>query len=490
MKELAQAPEDFSPDTIHQALVIVKKSSWTTPIVLGTILFITILFMTFGRIPVTGEGNALLMTRGTVIPFQATAGGQISRWHVKVGDVVNKGQLLAELEQPEIEKRLEQSQEKLQDLNERNESVASLQQTYQQLSLEGIDKRELMLASRIKVLDVQIRENKGLVERNRAQNLEVLKQKKSDLQGTVDLELKRAGELAGKLKQTAELEKQKLRSKDQLLSAKQTASQAQIQVADARLQLLRHGLNEIKATETYLNATNQISSSQDQADALKLEIGELRNLRIDLEKQTSESDFTRRLDVSEVERQISRDARTLNENRQLKSEYDGRVLELTAAQGERINKGVRLGTIDTRNQASELEVVAYFEVKHGKQIKPGMTLRLTPATVQRERFGSLIAIVSSVSSLPVSAEGVAAVVGNTSVANNLIKDGKVIEVVAELQRDESTTSGYRWDTSGGPEIDVTSGTLAQAIADIEVRPPLTFVVPILRDWAGFSWPLF
>jgi HlyD family secretion protein len=486
MDALGKAGENFTPETIHNALQIVNKRSWSMPIALGVCVAIALGFMLFGSIPVTGKGNALLMTRGTVIPFQATANGQIAKWHVQVGDVVKAGQLLAELKQPETSKKLEQAQQKLVELKGRNRVVSALENTYTELALKALDHRHEMLTSRVVVLEGEISENRTLIESNRGQSLKVLEQRRGDLKKSVDLAIKRASEFTSKLAEVAKLAKKKRRSLDDLLDAKKAASQADLRIADERLQLLRHYLNELKSGETYLNSQNQLTTRAEQLTDLRLDVAELQNQRTDLEKQRLESDLRRRMEVSDLERQITQNDRTLVESRQLISEHTGRVMELTAATGERVTKGARLGTVDTRDESrDEMEAVAYFKVKDGKRMKPGMTLRLTPATVQRERYGSLIAVVTGVSDLPVSVDGAAAVVGNAAVARELTKDGHVIQVFAKLQKDTANASGYEWDISHGPQYQVSTGTIADALANIEERPPLTFIVPILRNWQGF-----
>jgi HlyD family secretion protein len=143
-------------------------------------------------------------------------------------------------------------------------------------------------------------------------------------------------------------------------------------------------------------------------------------------------------------------------------------------------RGQRLGSIDTGETSRTLQAVAYFKVADGKRIKPGTRLLLTPATVTRERYGSVIAHVTSVSRFPVSTEGAAKVVGNTAVARTLTEGGYQIEVIAELDVDPKSPSGYKWDMSSGPAIELTSGTIASALGNIETRAPITFILPILQ----------
>jgi len=44
----------------------------------------------FGEFPATGRGQGILITPNTVVRIQCPADGQISRWYVNVGSVVEK----------------------------------------------------------------------------------------------------------------------------------------------------------------------------------------------------------------------------------------------------------------------------------------------------------------------------------------------------------------------------------------------------------------
>ena len=120
----------------------------------------------------------------------------------------------------------------------------------------------------------------------------------------------------------------------------------------------------------------------------------------------------------------------------------------------------------------------------GKKIQPGMKVEITPATVQRERFGSIVAVVNDVSPFPVTQEGVARIVGHAAIAQNLTEKGAQIQVSTQLQQDPSTFSGLRWSSSRGPQLKVSSGTTATVQVTIEERAPISFVLPIFSSWTG------
>jgi HlyD family secretion protein len=110
-----------------------------------------------------------------------------------------------------------------------------------------------------------------------------------------------------------------------------------------------------------------------------------------------------------------------------------------------------------------------------------MTVRVTPSTVQRARFGSIIGRVSKCSEFPITHESVANIVGNKAVARQLAQEGGMIEIEAELERDVNSPSGFKW-TSRGPNVQFSAGTTTQIYVTAEERAPITWLIPILRSW--------
>jgi HlyD family secretion protein len=131
--------------------------------------------------------------------------------------------------------------------------------------------------------------------------------------------------------------------------------------------------------------------------------------------------------------------------------------------------------------------IAFFPIKDGKQIRSGMSISITPDTVQRERFGGIVGKISDVSALPVTKEGAVSLIGNQEVVASLIgQNGAAIQVNADLINDASTFSGYKWSSSKGPESKITPGTTTSVRVTIEERAPITFVLPILQEFVGIK----
>ncbi|MBW4573789.1 MAG: NHLP bacteriocin system secretion protein [Aphanothece sp. CMT-3BRIN-NPC111] len=143
--------------------------------------------------------------------------------------------------------------------------------------------------------------------------------------------------------------------------------------------------------------------------------------------------------------------------------------------------------IEAKEQASQIVGITYFALKDGKQIQPGMQIQITPDTVQRERFGAMVGKITSVSTLPVTKERATSMLGNQELVENLISQGgPKIEAIAQLELNPSTFSGYKWSSSKGPKLKISPGTTTTARVTIEELAPITFVLPILREWSGLN----
>lgn len=130
--------------------------------------------------------------------------------------------------------------------------------------------------------------------------------------------------------------------------------------------------------------------------------------------------------------------------------------------------------------------MTYFTVGDGKKIQPGMTIQITPQTIKRERFGGIVGKITTVSAFPISKEAAANVVGNPDVVAGLASDKKegLMQVFADLKLDSTTFTGYKWSSSQGPQLKVSSGTTTTVRVKVEERAPITFILPILRSSSG------
>ena len=89
-----------------------------------------------------------------------------------------------------------------------------------------------------------------------------------------------------------------------------------------------------------------------------------------------------------------------------------------------------------------------------------------------------------VSSYPSSEQGIMQLLQNEKLVGALSGSGPPIKIIADLVKDPSTPSGYKWSSRSGPDFQVKSGTLATATITTDKRPPIALVIPALKKYLG------
>jgi HlyD family secretion protein len=208
--------------------------------------------------------------------------------------------------------------------------------------------------------------------------------------------------------------------------------------------------------------------------------GEMRETEMQRELDRLASQFK----VNEARRQMEQLAGTLERDSRVMSPIDGEVFEIKVSAGGVLAAGTPVVAIES--EGTSLQAVAYIPAERGKNVEPGMEVRVEPSTIKREEFGTMIGKVASISEFPVTPEGMAAVLHNDTLVRQFSKEGAPYSVVVQLQRDPATFSGYHWSSGIGPPIRLSAGTLARAEVTTRERPPIDLVVPIMKRLSGIG----
>jgi HlyD family secretion protein len=192
--------------------------------------------------------------------------------------------------------------------------------------------------------------------------------------------------------------------------------------------------------------------------------------------------------VSELESQISEEERRLelrlmelDQMSRVVSPHAGRVAEIKAAPGSPILAGQAILSIEP--DFGRLQAMV-FPVTEAKKIRPGMTARIALSTVKKENHGYILGRVESVSSLPSTREGMMRILRNDLLVDDLSARGAPFMLVISLELDPNTASGLKWTTVDGAPGKVESGTLCQADVVVEIRRPITLLLPALKSFFG------
>lgn len=461
-----------SPERLDRLMQVVNPKSWIPLITLGSVVLATAVWSVVGRIPVTIDGQGVLTYPSKVVPLQTQGSGQLTSLEIEEGDLVKKGDILATVDQVDLRKKLELAQDKLKQLRSQNDNAESIQNQRQNQDLEAIEQQRQTLQERLDLIE-------SLAPVLKAKGLDSIQSDRA----SQEARLKNLQQLLPTFKKRLEV-REKLFAKgaisdDVLLEARQQYLDNIATENEIKSQLKQLEVQEADAYKEYLSSLN------DKKD-IEAQLQELDSQKAQSAQQDSENSTNRTKEIQEVAREIAQLQEQLQNQGQIISQYTGRVLETTVSPGQVIEAGTRIANIDIRNSSGKLVGITYFSVEDGKKIQPDMTIQITPQTVKRERFGGIVGDITKVSAFPISKEAAAKVIGNAEVVEGLVSDKQqgVMQVVATPYEDSDTFSGYKWSSSSGPNLKVSSGTTTTVRVKVEERAPVTFILPILRSISG------
>jgi HlyD family secretion protein len=421
-----------SPESLDQLMRIAPARDWLWLGALGFLIVIAVAWSIVGRLPTAVTARGILIHPRTMMTGQSVASGRLETLNIKPGDVIRAGDIIGTLgntDEAEIRRRLQDDRALLLELQTQDRAKTSLQEEHTGLQTNKAEVDQKFLTTQQQSL------TKSLAD---AEAFGPTVQKRLDSLRR----LQREGILPASSSEVVQLEQTYLDNETKIADLK------------TRLQQLEGQSKQLAADLAALNQGN------------------------------FESTTARQNQIREVATRITLGEIQLEKNSKIVSDYSGRVVEVLATAGKVVSAGERIATIEVSAADSDVVAIAYFPIGDGKKIKPGMAVQVTPDTVERQRYGGIVGIVSTVSALPVTRESSTVVLGNPDVVEGLMPNGPYIEVACLLQRDSTTTSGYKWSSSSGPPSQISAGLTGTVRATVEERAPITYVFPFLRSLSG------
>jgi HlyD family secretion protein len=400
-----------SPEQLDQMVQVTDPKGWLALTGIGALLLAAIGWGVFGSIPTVSQGDGILLRQGGISDLVSNAAGQVQEVLVSIGDVIEKGQPVARIQQDALLRQIADDRSK----------QAVLRSQY---------------AEAVRIADQQ----KQLRARDLAQQRANLQRSSESLEKDISL-------LRERLEAQQALLNDGLITKETFLTTQQSLNAKRDQLAQARLDL--NGL-DLKRLEADQQLDQQLQARQTAIHDLELEIGEL-NAK-------------------------------LGENVNILSPYSGRVLEVLANRGDVVNPGTAILSVEVLSE--NLQAVLFVPASTGKKVQPGMTVRLSPSTVKREEYGSLLGKVTWVAEFPSTSRGMIRLLGNEALVTRLMEQGPPIQVNVALTRDPATPTGYRWSSSRGPNLKISSGTLASGDIVVQEDRPIRLIIPKVREATG------
>jgi len=204
---------------------------------------------------------------------------------------------------------------------------------------------------------------------------------------------------------------------------------------------------------------------------------ELEKLKKELESlqaiEKKDEDLLRDIDYLEIEIQEARELTDLYSI--VKSPRDGQIVSLVIDEGDFVKKESVIAVIE--NSTKDIGGIFYIPLETGKQIKPGMKVRIAPSIAKSQEFGFIPGEVSFVSEFPSSIERMMAILENNQLVDKFSTgSGTSLEVHVRLEKDTSTKSGFKWSSSKGPDIKISSGTLCDGTVILDTFHPISLVL--------------
>ena len=239
----------------------------------------------------------------------------------------------------------------------------------------------------------------------------------------------------------------------------------------------------------------EVVATEDRATQLDAEVAELR-IR---EQRAREAWEAVRLQVeTEAQKRLYRIGESRREIRVtqarlayegiLTAQRDGRLLDLQVVKGQTVKRGERIGTLGGP-EGQALQAVAYFAPADARRLRPGLAVEVVPDWNERGRFGGIQGRVERVNLLPANREDINTTLGNPQLAEALVRRGPAMraEIALEPAAAGKGDSGqaYRWTLSRGSSVfPIHQGLTLRAHAYVEWRPPISYLLPVLRDLTG------
>jgi HlyD family secretion protein len=292
-----------------------------------------------------------------------------------------------------------------------------------------------------------------------------------------DLTAKIASELASKSQNFAKLET----AFNQVIKAtEQRIDYLTVDVKNLE-DLMAKGLTTRRTLE---DRRRDLTDAQQRKEDTQNEILKVRSQKTDLETQREHDIQQSEFKLNDARRQMDAAAGMLNQNTQVISPVEGRVLEVKVSAGSVLTVGTPVVAIES--EGTKLEALVYIPAEGGKNVKPGMQVRIEPSTAKREEFGTMVGTIVTVSDFPITPQGMAAVLHNDSLVTRFTQKGAPYAARISLEQDPTTVSGYRWAVGKGPPIHLTSGTLTRAEVTTRRQRPLDLVLPLIKRLTGLD----
>jgi len=518
-----------SPEQLDELIQIIPGKSWWWIGSLGFVVFTILIWSIFGRIPLTVNGKGIMVYPSRVTLIQSTTSGTLNELKVNVGSVVKKGQIIAVIDQPELDQKLSQDKSNLERLknqfnrenmikklndkdlkdslnlkmltyekeikessyygklikDQNNDALTNQRISYQKQINSLSNLNPIFISSNLKALKAQKQslheqlDNANIILKNLNTIYANQKELRKKQLITVSIILQTQQQIYQTLDKISSIQSQFKELDSQIINLQKNEFDNQNKIESLRAQIQSTGIDQNKLQEMYLQNQQNINKLRTQLVDLKSQ-----ETAIDLDNQMTKGQQTSQL--ASLQQEIQQLELRLSEQKYIKSQYDATVWSLAVLPGQLIQPGQDIVRILRNDIQDQLQCIAFLTIADGKKVTSGMKAQVTPSSVSRNDYGGILGTVHFVSPYPEKVEAAARYIGDEKIAELLTANSQNVAVHIELDKDPNTFSGYKWSSRSGPNIQITQGTTVGLEIITEERAPITFVIPLLKSLTGLK----
>lgn len=145
-----------SPDQLDTMIQITSSKGWISLLTTGLLILAALAWGYFGALPTKVSGMGLFIKSGGVFQIVAPSSGRIKDIYFRVGDVVDKGRLIARIEQTDLLEKINDARATLKELNDKMSLTTSSGKKEVLLTKESASQKMETLKNEIKNLEKQI----------------------------------------------------------------------------------------------------------------------------------------------------------------------------------------------------------------------------------------------------------------------------------------------------------------------------------------------
>lgn len=278
----------------------------------------------------------------------------------------------------------------------------------------------------------------------------------------------------------------------QLMSQNRVSIQGEIEAEKKKQSFLTNQLeSEVNLLEKGLIVKAQVANTKQQIDASKNTIERLKVQMADVSSRQHDAGYSMQQRIAAQKQQISEAERNLqflteryDTQSNIKSSYDGEVVEVLTDAGVMVGPGTPLFKLKNQDdgQLASLKGILYIPSQDGKKIKRDMEAFVVPSTVQPQEYGFIKGKVTYVSDFPITQQGMMMSVKNDQLAKGLLAMGPLFEVHVAFEKDTKSYSGFKWTSAKGPDITIKEGTSCMGQITVKQENPITIVVPAFKKF--------